>query len=98
MEESECMAAIPSSLLLGADVGTLLDATMEQGDYIRYDVSERVQLVAHYLSVSESYNLDYAKTSVVERGKAADRQFDDAGADLQTAYRRQVLANGKVCH
>lgn len=37
MEESECLAAIPSSLLLGIDVDALHDAAVEQGDYVCHD-------------------------------------------------------------
>lgn len=97
MEEPECMAAFSSCLLLGVDVGTLLDATMERCVHIRYIHDGRVQLVANHLYVPESCGPDYAETGVVERGEAADWQFDDAGADLQTAYRRQVVATGKIC-
>lgn len=42
VEESECLAAIPSSLLLGIDVDALLDAAMEQGGDVRYDVGKRI--------------------------------------------------------
>lgn len=42
VEESERLATIPSSLLLGIDVDALLDAAMEQGCDIYYNVGKRI--------------------------------------------------------
>lgn len=97
MEESECLATIPSYLLLGIDVGALLDAAVEQGGHVRHDADERVQLVTHYLHVPESYDPAYAETGIVEYGETASWQLDDAGADFQAAHRRQIAADGEVC-
>jgi len=66
VEKSGCLATVPSSLLLGIDVDALLDAAVEQGDYVRHNAGERVQLVAHHLSVPESCGPAYAETINLE--------------------------------
>jgi len=68
MEKSERVAAVPSSLLLGADVGALHDARVEQGSRVCYNVGGRVQLVAHYLSVPEGCNHAYANIGFMDSG------------------------------
>jgi hypothetical protein len=97
MEESERLATIPSSLLLGNDVDALHYAAVEQGCYVRHVAGERVQLVAYRLPVSEGRDFDYAETTALERGETDGRQSDDAGADLQAAHRWQIVADGEVC-
>lgn len=66
VEKSECLATVPSSLLLGIDVDALLAAAVEQGDYVRHDAGERIQLVAHHLPVPEGYDPAYAETVGLE--------------------------------
>lgn len=91
------MASIPSSLLLGIDVGTLLYAIVEQGNPICNDVGKRIVLVAYHLPLPESCNSHYAKTVSLERRETANRHFDDAGTDLQATYSREIVTDGKIC-
>lgn len=82
VEESECLAALPSYLFLGIDVGALLAAAVEQGDHVCHDADERIQLVAHHLHVPEGCDSTYGETVELEWGETAGRQPDDAGTNL----------------
>jgi len=82
---------------LGIDVDALLDAAVEQGGHVRHDAGEWIQLVAYHIFVPKSCNSAYGETDYLEWGETADRQLDDASADLQAAHRRQVAADGEVC-
>lgn len=96
VEESGRLAALPSSLLLGADVVALHNTAVEQSGHVRLDAVGRVQLVAYHLPLPGGRDSADAKAVVLESGEGADRQPDDAGADLQTAHSRQVAADGEV--
>lgn len=97
VEDPEHVHAVSSCVLLGVDVGSLRDAAVERSGEIREQARRPFQLVAHHLPVPESDDPSHAKTVAHERGQADDRQPDDAGARLQAAHRRQVLADGEVC-
>lgn len=95
LEESELVAATPSFMFLGTDVGELCPTTMGWRSFLRFVPRRGFQLVPNYLPLSKSCYHDDEKSWCEEQGTRFYKHSRDASPGGQVTHRWKIIAHGK---